>query len=211
MITINRAVVINLDRRGDRLQTFLPHWVAVAGPHAGMLERLRAVDNPDDPTAGCWASHIGALRGVGAGPVAQGYGLNAPTLIMEDDAVFAPSLCRLPPPITLGGQLTLDLPVPPPDWQVLRLGGAWRGQHLGAGWNRTDMAQHTHTYIARRPVDLAALLLTQPHRRNVAEALAGLRGQYRIVPAAAGQAAGRSDIAGALFGERWWDDDTRGQ
>lgn len=175
-----RVVVINLDRRPDRLAAFTRRWQHATGGGVP-VQRIPGVDTPDHPAYGCWAAHVDALR---SGP--------GPLLVLEDDAVFAPGF-------------TLQLPDPPPGWRLLRLGGRMTlGYPDGRPWTAVTRVWHTHAYVVADPAALAAHLLRLP-LCNIAAALNIGGGQYRLTPATVGQAAGVSDIGGAVRpADQYW-------
>lgn len=186
-----RVVVVSLARRADRLDGFAARWSAAA---AGIgYQVLTADDRPGDPVAGCYASHVAALRS-GPGPV----------LVLEDDAVFAPAF-------------TLDLPEPPARWRLLRLGGKVRASGPGraGAWTPVVRIEHTHAYVAADPGRLAAHLSTRLSTHRLAGRPAGSvaaalsfagPGQYRLTAGTVGQAAGRSDITGVHSAtDQFWD------
>lgn len=171
--------MISLARRPDRLAAFRLRWQRAAGDTP--VDVIAGVDTPDDPVGGCRQAHLGALD-TSTGPV----------LVLEDDAVFR--------------GFWLDLPAPPPGWQLLRLGGrlvtAAVPLPAPSAWQPVGAIRHTHAYVARDPAALADRI-----RRcggDVAAALSfGVGGHYRLRTATVGQAAGRSDISG---GDRPADD-----
>jgi hypothetical protein len=166
-----RVVVINLERRTDRWDAFQRRWARVGGRMP--VTRVPGVDMPADPRAGCWQAHINALRS-GGGPV----------LVLEDDAVFAPSF-------------SLDVAEPPPGWTMLRLGGlVQRGWPITDRWTQVERAVHTHAYIAHDPAALADRVAASGVRDAAIALTAGIFGQYRLRPGTVGQAAGHSDISG---------------
>ena len=173
MLRIGHVLVISLLRRADRREAFDRRWQAATG--GAPYTVLAAADRPDDPARGCYESHVQALRAC-----------TPATLVLEDDAAFAPSF-------------SLDLPDAPADWQLLRLGGLLRtGGPPRGGWAPVVRIQHTHAYVARDP----ALLLRRVQaisRADIGVALsAGIGGHYRLTPGTVGQAAGLSDIAGQV-------------
>lgn len=172
-----RVLVINRAADTGRLWAFVRRWEAVAPGQP--YEVLEAVDDPDNPARGLYASHLAAL---GSGP--------GPVLILEDDVVFADSF-------------SLDLPDPPPGWFLLRLGGLLRTAAAPLGrpaapsgpWTPVGLIHHTHAYVANIPAALAALLAARPGHDIGAAMMFALPGHYRLTPATVGQAAGQSTVA----------------
>ncbi len=162
------AVVINLDRRPDRLAAITARWEAL---DTGVpLQRFPAIDGGD---AGCLASHLAVLSGH-----------EGPLLVLEDDAVFAE-------------HFTLDL-TPPQHWDVLWLGGQHRlmPHAHDRTWVRPRYLLRTHAYIARDPGALAecARVRQIPRADPYLSQLPG--NQYALARPSVGQAADRSDISG---------------
>lgn len=175
--------VITLARRHDRLTAFQQRWHTAVGDIP--VRPFFAVDLPQDPSLGCLASHVQLLGR--ADP-------DTPLLVFEDDAVFT-------------DDFTLDWPDPPPDWQLLRLGGRYIGQAVPVtrGWVRLTHVVHTHAYVARRPQAVAAAMFTSG-ATNAVNALAGVReGHYAQSRQTVGQAAGGSDIRpGTRGSDEFW-------
>lgn len=177
------AVVINLQRRHDRLTAFLGRWRAA---RTGIpLRVLVATDGreqaPTDPAwAGldpnvwaCWDSHVRALR------MADG-----PALILEDDAVLTPGVAQV-----------IDNLTAPPGWEILYLGG----QHmvppepLVPGLVTCKRTLRSHAYLVRYPQVLAAGLRT--HHTHVDFALARLPfAKFAIDPWVIGQDDSPGDV-----------------
>lgn len=182
-MTPDKVCVISLARRRHRLAAFMSRWVQTSPDRP--CEVIEAVDRPDDPAAGLYASHLAALDAAG----------DASVLVLEDDAVFR--------------GFSLLLADPPADWQLLRLGGLYRTVGFprpGSPWLPINSAGQTHAYVARRPGELAALVRRRA-TTNIAHALSVVApGHYRLVPATVGQAAGVSDIDGTVRArDTFWD------
>lgn len=171
-------VVIYLPAAG-RLPGFLQRWQAAGqDPHA--VTAYAGDDrSTDNPTLGCYLSHLAVLHAAAA----------APLLVLEDDAAFTPGF-------------TLDLPMPPADWQILRIGyydpaptaGGALGARLLAGagappplrgpWQpvRTPIFR-THAYLVREPQKVAQLVSDRSTGDIGAALSAGWAGHYKLVPA----------------------------
>lgn len=173
------VVVINLARRPDRRAAFLHRW-QTAAPGAPPVRIEAAVDTGDED--GCLASHLRALVRQ-AGPV----------LVFEDDACFS-------------ADFTLQLQ-PPPDWDVLWLGGQHHQPPLPVSptWARVRRMVRTHAYIAREPRLLAAMMIASRARRlDPYMAMLPLN-QYVLRTHTVGQAAGASDLGGGFQQEdQYW-------
>jgi hypothetical protein len=115
----DRVVVINLERRRDRLEGFQRRLAAIDWPFR-TPERVRAVDGrrvkppawwrAGAPAWGCQQSHLRVLEDAQMDDVRA-------LLVLEDDVVFAP---------TIRGEASRFLGAVPEDWDQLYLGG----QHL---------------------------------------------------------------------------------
>jgi hypothetical protein len=178
---IKRSFVINRRDRPQRLTAFLTRWQA--SPATQLTVELYTAPAARDATAGCLAAHLAVMRLCG----------NEPTLIMEDDICF-----------------TAAFPYhtsPPPDWQVLWLGGEHiappRASH--PGWVTPVEMMRTHAYIAANPAQLAATFVaTHPPRIDPYLARLPLA-QYCAEPQTAGQVAGPSDTGGTdLTHDTYW-------
>jgi hypothetical protein len=168
------AVVINLARRPDRLAAFGRRFTAAM---PGMPVRVvTAVDTGTG--AGCLASHLHVL--------ATSVG---PTLVMEDDCTFAPEFTA-----------DLDALDPPPDWDVLWLGGQHKYHPLPVDerWCRPQWLLRTHCYLAREPGRIAELMHERrPDRMDPAMGMLPVR-HYALRRFTAGQTAGLSDLDGQI-------------
>lgn len=194
------AIVINLARRADRLETFIARW-----KDAGLdvpLEILDATDEatqkPPDPWAkfprgawGCWDSHRRALARAGS-----------PALIMEDDCVFqwnfAPALAEL---------------TAPSGWEVIHLGGQHlvRPDPLVPGLVKPRRMLRSHAYVAAYPQTLSAAL--RGRRTHVDYALGLLPlARYAVDPWLVGQDGSPGDITRTTASqtEFWQEGERRG-
>lgn len=179
---VERVFVLSLAHRQDRRGRLAEAW-RYRYPSVP-LTFVEATADPGDPAAGCLASHLRLLSA-----------LTRPTLILEDDAVLGPSF-------------TLDLH-PPADWRVLWLGRQRLAPEIVVDdvWARPWRIARTHAYVARDPQDLHARLVAAAPA-SIDPALSRLDvAQYMLRTATVGQAAGRSDITGAVRGhDLFWND-----
>lgn len=161
------VVVINLTRRPQRWADFQTRWEASAEAHRSP-HRFEAVDRPARGHLGCLESHLAVLTS-----------FPGPLLVLEDDAVFAPSF-------------TLDLS-PPQDWAVAWLGGQHRAAPHPAepGWVRPVKLVRSHAYLVLDPGAFARQVAQVP-RVDPFFAWAPVP-QYAQHPFSVGQAAGLSD------------------
>jgi hypothetical protein len=171
MTLVKWARVITLTGSGQRRIRLRQTW----GIREPVLRWFIVTPDIENPARGCLQAHLAVLSTA-----------REPTLILEDDAVFAPAF-------------TLDLH-PPVDWDVLWLGGEHiiRPMDIPAypEWVKPLKMLRTHAYIARQPWRLARMIedsgvrLLDPH-------LASLPlHQYALRTFTVGQDAGLSDISG---------------
>ncbi len=215
MITFDRIICINLDRRTDRWQRFQEHLADSDWP-LGCVERFSAIDGQrvEPPKwwrigAGAWGchqSHVAVMQRA----IQDGVGS---LLILEDDAFLVQGFAE---------RLSAFLRIVPQDWDGLMLGG----QHLEPpeiitpihgmtpGLLRVRNGNRTHAYALRGQYLLAAhqhLCDYADHakrpRFHVDHRLGMLHKQFRIYapePWLIGQAAGESDVATQQWTQRFW-------
>ena len=186
-----RAYVITLDREPARLEAFKKRWEAVGAPlpltvllavDGALLDPLPQWGQVGTRGRGRYESH---MRLLATTPV--------PSLILEDDAVFAADFVA-----------SLESPAPE-EWDVIHLGGQdrWREtEPERAGIFRSPGVVRTHGYVARRPPAVARVLAAHLHEgRAIDDVLceAGLE-RYSATPFTVGQAAG----AGDRFQDEYW-------
>lgn len=175
------AVVLTLSTTPERLAAFLDRWYEADPP---VPLDVHSSDPWPDRRAGNWQAHVDVLA------AAQG-----PTLVLEDDAVFAPGF-------------TLDVEIPArPRWDVFFLGG----DHFLAPWTtdvpgvvRGTKIRQNHCYAVRDPARWAQLLgpaLVDGRRVNPDGYIDGRFGQlardsvhYAVMPFTVGQDGGQSTI-----------------
>jgi hypothetical protein len=195
------AIVINLARRADRLETFLARWNATGLDV--VLDVLEATDGarekPADPrwskfptgVWGCWDSHRRALARPGR-----------PALIMEDDCVFAPNFGPALAALTA-----------PSGWDVIHLGGQHliRPDPVVCGLVAPRRMLRSHAYLAANPQTLSAAL--RGRRTHVDYALGLLPlARYAVDPWLVGQDGSPGDITRTTASqtEFWQEGERRG-
>lgn len=215
MITFDRIVCINLDRRTDRWQCFQEHLADADWPF-GRVERFSAIDGHQVPTPkwwragagawGCHQSHVAVMQRA----IQDGVGS---LLILEDDIVLIDGFAE-----RVGAFLSML----PQDWDGLMLGG----QHLEPpeivapkrgdtpGLLRVRNGNRTHAYALRGQYLTAACqhLCEYPDhakrpRQHVDHRLGMLHREFRVYaanPWLIGQSRSMSDIADAACPERFW-------
>lgn len=199
----DRIVLINLDRRGDRLRRFARQ--ADRLPALAGWVRVSAVDGHAAPVPGGWRAGPGAfgcreshLRVLSA---ALADGVNTLT-VFEDDATLTPGFAA---------GLAALLTTAPADWEGLLLGcqGQVPAPEVGPGVRRVVNAQRTHAYVVRGREAMQSLhdqwAATDTHIDHHWYVWQQARAVYQPDPLLVGQAAGRSDIVNRVDGERWWE------
>jgi hypothetical protein len=202
-VTPDRVVVLNLERRPDRLAAFvesIPHDWPYRMPRPAVAIDGSAVDIPPtwlaSPGAyGCAQTHLRELKS------ALHDGVRT-LLVLEDDAVFVPDFTI---------KLTRVLEEISDDADILMLGG----QHIAAPMPyarhvvQCVEAQRTHAYVinrrALRPT-ISMWTFANTHIDHSAKQLQALLKVYGPATWLVGQAAGRSDVMRADEPERYWRD-----
>jgi hypothetical protein len=184
---MERIFVISRIDRHHRLVAFRRRWARTLLASRVVEEYLAPI--AEDPVAGCLASHLAVL-----------HQCHQPTLILEDDACFAPAF-----PYHA---------IPPTNWDVLWLGGKHLSPprpvvtgygEVSVAWVRPVELLRTHAYVARDPAALAATFVaTNPPRMDPYLARLPLN-QYCAEPQTVGQVAGDSDTSDEhLAKDSWW-------
>lgn len=207
-MSIDRAVVISLARRPDRLKRFQASVNSVRSwpfPHAAVFpaidgRELMPVDGWSflGPGAwGCWRSHLLVLRQA----VADGVNSIA---IFEDDAAFKPDF---------GERYQELIDSLSHGWAVLHLGG----QHsrppvpVVPGVVRCTGTTRTHAYVLRGEVIRVLLNCLEhadgsQHLDNITARELAMWPDFAPAPFLVNQRGGYSDVAEALMPTRSWND-----
>lgn len=200
---LGRIVLINLDRRPDRLQAFEERARSVGLP---AWQRHPAVDGREVPAPhdwkggrgawGCRASHMQILEKAITDKV--------PVLtVLEDDCDFVPDFMA---------RLQVLWEGLPNDWRAVLLGYQQRGptipQQVAPGILRIMNAQRTHAYVLRGQKTMQDVYRVWSESKTHIDH-ASYRWQQHLATYApegplCGQAAGRSDITGKDHEARDW-------
>lgn len=202
MGAFDRIVVVNLDRRPDRLARFSTRADRIESL-AGW-ERLRAVDGEAVPAPpffrsgygayGCRQSHLRALEDA----LMDGIGS---LLVLEDDCRFCEDFDE---------RLADFLNAVPTDWCGLWLGGHHdeTTDRVCPGVVRCRSAGRTHAYAVRGREAMRALYrLWARSDRHIDHIVGEWQSKWPVYapdPMLCGQDSGRSDISGHADGVRFW-------
>lgn len=127
MSLFDNSVLINLDKRVDRLERF----DAQAKQLNINYHRLSAIEDAD-PIKGCRLSHIAALQHFDSEIV----------FVFEDDACFVDNFYE---------ELDKSLEMLPDDWDMAYLGANLVITHpVNNRWHKSQVCSSTHAYAVRR-------------------------------------------------------------
>lgn len=174
------AVVITLGATPERLTAFHAEWDRIGAPVP--LTAHQGVDlRTTSGIRGCWLSHRDALRAS-----------TGPTLMLEDDAIFAPDFA-IPNLDTVN------------DADIIYLGGEHRRRPRPhrPGLVRCRYTLRTHAYIAPDPQRLADALDTRGPGGHLDATLNALGlTAYAVDPFTVGQRAGSSTVSRGSYRSR---------
>lgn len=200
----DRTILINLDKRTDRLGAFKAKIINI--PELQGFTRFRAIHGdsvgvPGFFTAGggaygCRQSHVTCLQD------AMLDGIQS-LLILEDDCLFCPDF---------SGRLREFMAVVPDDWQLLMLGGQNHGHPPGEtgvhGVLRSVNTQRTHAYAIRGHEAMRDLyklwMRCTTHIDHWFGQFQARHACYQPDPFLIGQDSGPSDISGRQDSVRFW-------
>lgn len=171
-----RPILINLDRRQDRLEQFDKDAKALGITY----ERLSAVEL-EDPVAGCKASHLLALTKYD----------DDITFIIEDDAAFVEDFDI---------RFATSMENLPDDWDMLYLGAHLvTTEPANHYWLRSKISSSTHAYAVKKDVKAALIETANNYDGHIDVAYSKLHGKlkaYIARPTLVYQRASFSDIRG---------------
>jgi GR25 family glycosyltransferase involved in LPS biosynthesis len=169
-----QSILINLDKRQDRLERFDAQAKALGIDY----ERFQAIESTD-PVLGCKLSHVAALIKCKGDSV----------FIFEDDAVFVDNFQE---------ELDKSLALLPDDWDMVYLGAhILRTEVVNDRWRRSIESSSTHAYAVRASVIPKLVDTAIAHKGHVDVAYSSLHNDlkaYIARPTLVSQEAGFSDI-----------------
>lgn len=174
MNIFKQAILINLDKRQDRLERFDKQAKALGIDY----ERFQAIES-SDPVLGCKLSHVAALMKCKGDSV----------FIFEDDAVFVDNFQE---------ELKKSLAVLPDDWDMVYLGAhILQTQVVNDRWRRSTECSSTHAYLVRASAIPRLVETAIAHKGHVDVAYSTLHKDlkaYIARPTLVSQEPGFSDI-----------------
>lgn len=174
MNIFKQAILINLDKRQDRLERFDKQAKALGIDY----ERFQAIESTD-PVLGCKLSHVAALMKCKGDSV----------FIFEDDAVFIDNFHE---------ELKKSLAVLPDDWDMVYLGAhILQTQVVNDRWRRSTECSSTHAYLVRASAIPRLVETAIAHKGHVDVAYSTLHKDlkaYIARPTLVSQEPGFSDI-----------------
>lgn len=205
----DRVVLVNLDRRPERLERALAALRDASWPFrepqrfAAVDGRARALPTAWRPTGpgafGCMMSH----RAVLGAAIADGI---QSMLVLEDDLCLAKDFAA---------KVAQFLARVPDDWDGLMFGGqhmsrpttVFRGSGSEISVVRCANAQRTHAYAVRGKWMLDLHAAWEKYVGHCDHRMGAMERDYKIyapAPWLVGQDSGRSDITGHQDVQRWW-------
>ena len=126
MSIFKQAILINLDKRQDRLEQFDAQAKALGIEY----ERFQAIESTD-PVLGCKLSHVAALMKCKGDSI----------FIFEDDSVFVDNFQE---------ELEKSLAALPDDWDMVYLGAhLLKSERVNDRWRRSLECSSTHAYAVK--------------------------------------------------------------
>jgi GR25 family glycosyltransferase involved in LPS biosynthesis len=169
-------IVINLDRRTDRLEQFNKQAEELGIKY----ERLQAVE-ATDPVLGCKLSHIAALNKYDSQVI----------FILEDDAVFVDNFAEV---------FTQAVDNLPDDWDMVYLGAhLLKKEPVNQYWARSLECSSTHAYAVKKHMVPKLTKAALEHNGHVDVAFSSLHKDHKVYaarPTLVYQGASYSDLQG---------------
>jgi len=169
-----QAILINLDKRQDRLEQFDTQAKALGIDY----ERFQAIESTD-PVLGCKLSHIAALMKCKGDSV----------FIFEDDSRFVDNFQE---------ELERSLAVLPDDWDMVYLGAhLLKSESVNDRWRRSLECSSTHAYLVKAHLIPKLVETALAHKGHVDVAFSELHKDLKVYaakPTLVYQEAGYSDI-----------------
>ena len=174
MSIFKQSILINLDKRQDRLERFDAQAKALGIEY----ERFQAIESTD-PVLGCKLSHIAALMKCKGDSI----------FIFEDDAVFVDNFHE---------ELEKSLAALPDDWDMVYLGAhILRTEKVNDRWRKSIECSSTHAYMAKASIITKLIDAAMAHKGHVDVAYSNLHKDLNVYlarPTLVSQDAGFSDI-----------------
>ena len=174
MSIFKQSILINLDKRQDRLERFDTQAKALGIDY----ERFQAIESTD-PVLGCKLSHIAALMKCKSDSI----------FIFEDDAVFVDNFHE---------ELEKSLAALPDDWDMVYLGAhILRTEKVNDRWRKSIECSSTHAYMVKASIITKLIDAAMAHKGHVDVAYSNLHKDLNVYlarPTLVSQEAGFSDI-----------------
>ena len=174
MSIFKQAILINLDKRQDRLERFDAQAKALGIKY----ERFQAIESTD-PVLGCKLSHIAALMKCEGDSI----------FIFEDDCAFVDNFQE---------ELEKSLAVLPDDWDMVYLGAhLLQSERVNDRWRRSLESSSTHAYLVKAHLIPKLVEVALAHKGHIDVAFSGLHKDikaYAARPTLVSQEPGYSDI-----------------
>lgn len=160
MSIFKQAILINLDRRQDRLEQFDAQAKALGIEY----ERFQAIESTD-PVLGCKLSHVAALMKCEGDSI----------FIFEDDAVFVDNFQE---------ELEKSLAALPDDWDMVYLGAhLLKSERVNDRWRRSLECSSTHAYLVKASIITKLVEAALGYKGHIDVAFSGLHKDLKVYAA----------------------------